>query len=346
MRGRAVGATAVMLMALVADPAAAAPTPRWRDMGVAKPLKPGSLNQVEFADTKFGWAAGYEGKNVLAVWHWNGRKWTRLRNSYDFAPAAMAVAGRKQAWILGVSFKGAHALHFNGRAWKWTRFPGPGLPVDIASGKDGAAVSIAGDLLKGRFAVHVWKGGGWTRANPPLPTGSSLTSVGAFAKNDVWLGGVTSPDGKVFESLLLHWDGAHWERITVGVQGDKPVPITKIVASSRGKIWALRGSGPTSLIRYNGRSVAEAPLPDNRGALTLTEDGAGGVWVLPFSASNATATPYLHWTKGQWLPAWGPKRRAVPGLGDIERVPGTQVIVSAGALEKDRRKTPFLEVYR
>ncbi|GAA3222900.1 hypothetical protein GCM10010468_49000 [Actinocorallia longicatena] len=322
--------------------------PRWKDFGGARPVRAGALNQVEFVSSRLGWAAGSEGNGyALALWRFEGGKWTRVKNPWSFAPAAMAAAGPKKAWITGVDLRSSIALFYNGKSWKRTAFPGPGLPVDLAAAPDGTAVSVAGDPFNGRFAVHTWKNGRWARANVPLPPGAVVSTVAAGSRKDVWIGGTQPAGNGLFGSLLLHWNGRAWRQIPIAGTSDKARGINKIVIDAPGRMWALRGSTETTLVRWNGKRVSEAPLPNKGGALTLATDGAGGVWLLPYSSSKATAAPYLHWTKGRWAaPAWGPRRTGVPGLGDIERVPGTRILVSVGGLALNKRKVPLVEIYR
>ncbi|GAB3652282.1 hypothetical protein GCM10027589_09660 [Actinocorallia lasiicapitis] len=354
MRGRTVGAAVVVLAVLASGAAAEAKPkakPKWRDLGTARPLKTGALNQIEFAGPKLGWAAGTEGgKYALALWRFERGKWTKVANPWTFAPAGLAVAGSKKAWLTGVNLTGSFALYYNGKKWKQVGFPGPGIPVDLAAAPDGTAVSAAADPFKGGFTVQSWRFGRWQKAKVPLPAGASVTSVAVGSRKDIWIGGSHPVGDGLFGSLLLHWNGRAWRQIPLAGTSDTARGITKIVVDAPGKVWALRGATETSLVRYNGRSAAEAQLPGKVGALTLTPDGAGGVWVLPYSTSDTSATPYLRWSKGRWLPmAWGPRRVGVPGLGDVEQIPGTRTIVSAGAIQQDkptRRKIPFTEVFR
>ncbi|MDX6745006.1 hypothetical protein [Actinocorallia sp. A-T 12471] len=342
---RAAAFTAVLVGAsLVVAPVAQAAPAKWRKMAGVKTVKAGALNNVEFVSAKLGWAAGKEG-DKLALWKWNGRKWSRVANDFAFAPAGLAVAGPKRAWITGVELTASHALYYNGSAWREVAFPGPGVPVDLAAAPDGTAVSVAEDPFRGGNAVHRWKNGRWTRWKVPLPKNTSLSTVEVRAKNDVWLGGTYSAN-KQFRSLLMHWNGKKWKRLKVGGVSNKA--ITQIVADGPGTAWALRGATATSLVRWTGKRVVERRLPRELGALTLTSDGLGGVWILPYSRSDAKETPYLRWHERDslWDFASGPRRDGVPGLGDIENIPGTSRVVSVGGLDRNDKRYPIVEIYR
>ncbi len=325
--------------------------PKWRAQQGPGPRLVGALNHVEFADEKHGWAAGVEGAdNDLALWKWNGKKWTRAKAGWRFAPAGLAVSGPRQAWLTGVTLSGAHALHYNGKRWRKVAFPGPGAPVDLAAAPDGTAVSLARNVFDGTNTVQRWKDGKWRPVKVPLPDGASLASVAVFSKREIWLGGSRRVGEDTFESLLMRWNGKSWRRIPVeGVTTQSLRAITKIVVDVPGKAWALRGSTKTALLRWDGKQARERRLPGEVGALTLTQDGAGGVWVLPYSRSDAKAAPYLRWHKGHWKAYTGPRRNGVVGLGDIERIPGTPRIISVGGLQQKKpkeRKFPILEVFR
>ena len=357
MRARAAGAVALALaLAFGAAGAAAqaAPAkpkkakPGWHSLQGAKPRLAGSLNQVEFLGPKLGWAAGVEGpKNSLALWKWNGGKWTRVKNGWKFAPAGLAVAGPKQAWITGVTLTSAHALYYNGKRWREVAFPGPGAPVDLAAAPDGTAVSVAQHVFDGTLTVQRWKDGKWRPMDVPLPAGASLASVAVGSKKDIWLGGSVKVGDEGYESLLLHWNGKKWKRIAIPGVIDKA--ITESAVDAPGRVWALRGSTGTTLLHWDGKKLGERGLPGGVGALTLTQDGAGGVWVLPYSKSNATSAPYLRWSKGHWKSFLGPRRNGVVGLGDLDRIPGTTRVVSVGGVqqkEPEDRKLPVLEMFR
>jgi len=345
---------AAVLAAGTAGAAAAAPVAKpkkaeqsWRSVKGPSPRKVGALNQIELADKGYGWAAGVEGPdNMLALWKWNGRKWKRAKSRWAFAPAGLAVAGRKQAWVTGVTLTEAHALHYDGRSWRKVAFPGPGAPVDLAAAPDGTAVSVAQNVLDGTMTVQWWKGGRWRPLDVPLPPETTLTSVSVWSKKEIWLGGgVRVGDGK-YRALLLRWNGKKWKRIFANGVGRRTV--TKIVVDGPGKAWALRGSTGTTLLRWDGKRLRERGVPGG-GALTLTRDGAGGVWVLPYSSSNAKAAPYLRWSKGRWTSFWGRGHGGVVGLGDIAWMPGTPHAVSVGAVQEQgpkERKFPVMEVYR
>ncbi|MEO3785871.1 hypothetical protein ABGB12_21290 [Actinocorallia sp. B10E7] len=352
MRGRVAG-LAVLAVALAAGTTGATAhakpkkaKPKWHSLSGAKPRLVGSLNQVEFPNEKVGWAAGVEGPdNRLALWKWNGGKWTRAKAGWKFAPAGLAVSGPRKAWLTGVTLTGAHALYYNGRSWREVAFPGPGAPVDLAAAPDGTAVSVARSVFDGTNAVHRWKDGKWRPMSVPLPPETSLAAVAVGSKKDIWLGGSRRVGEDKFESLLMRWNGRSWKSLPVG--GTRA--ITKIVVDAPGKAWALRGSTKTNLVRWDGARFGERGLPGGVGALTLTPDGSGGVWVLPYSRSDAKAAPYLRWVKGRWKSFTGPRRNGVVGLGDIEWIPGTSLAVSVGGLqqtEPKERKFPILEVFR
>lgn len=325
--------------------------PRWRVQQGPAPRLVGSLNQIEFADERHGWAAGVEGPdNELALWKWNGRKWTRAKAGWGFVPAGLAVSGPRQAWATGVTLSAAHALHYNGKKWREVAFPGPGAPVDLAAAPDGTAVSVARNVFDGTNTVQRWKDGRWRPVKVPLPSGSSLAAVAAFSKREIWLGGSRRVGEDAYESLLLRWNGRKWRRVPLkGTSSQQSKAITKIVVDVPGKAWALRGSTKTRLLRWDGKKAGERGLPGGVGALTLTQDGAGGVWLLPYSRSDAKAAPYLRWSKGRWKSFTGPRRNGVVGLGDIELIPGTSRVVSVGGLQQQKpkeHKFPMLEAFR
>ncbi|MCD0450251.1 hypothetical protein LO762_13765 [Actinocorallia sp. API 0066] len=343
-RAAALAALAALVLGAcaVVSPAAQAAPPKWRKMPSPKPVKAGSLNNVEFVSAKLGWAAGREGDR-LAVWKWNGKEWRRASVEGTFAPSGLAVAGPRRAWVTGMDLAVGHALYYNGKKWRKVAFPGPGVPVDLAAGSDGTAVTVAVEPFKGDSSVLRWKDGGWKPWKVSLPKGAALDTVEVRAKDDIWLGGSYSANKKV-RALLMHWNGKRWKRLKVG--GNSTQAITQIVADKPGAAWALRGSTRTSLVRVDGKRVTDRRLPRDLGALTLTQDGQGGVWMLPYSKNDVTEVPYLRWHKNTWHFLYGPRRDGVPGFGDLDLVPGTTRVVSVGGLDRGGERYPVAEIYR
>ncbi|MEO5873478.1 MAG: hypothetical protein ABIS86_23645 [Streptosporangiaceae bacterium] len=347
MRVRAVllltaSATTVALTGVSAD---AAPTPHWRASATPAPVRPGALNQIAISDPKLAWAAGIEGGGT-ALWRWNGTKWLRTRAARPFTPIALAVSDAKHAWAAGIDTRGSQAAFWNGR--KWTKVGYFGIPVEISAGRDGAAFSVSGDLFGGRTRLLGWSRNAWRTVRVPLPAAATLASVAVRSRKDVWISG-SYQAGKTTRSLLRHWNGKKWRNFAFPVAATRNGNVIhRIIAVSPKQVWALRGTSPSTLLKWNGKKWGARRLPGNTGSLTLTSDGRGGVWVLPYSPSSDTRTTYLHWSGGRWTRLSGPVRKGNPGLGDLELIPGTTRVVSVGGLQQTpqgRPKIPFLETY-
>lgn len=80
----------------------------------------------------------------------------------------------------------------------------------------------------------------------PSPTSSSLNDVHARTTSDVWAVGDAG--------TVIHFDGATW-RAVPGIQGDD---LRAVFAVGPNSVWI---AGARRLYRYDGQSIADAPLP-------------------------------------------------------------------------------------
>ena len=331
-----------------AETAAAA---RWRKLAPPTPTAPGALSQVDAASAKAAWAVGAErrnGKQVPALYRWNGSRWLRHRSPVVFAPTDVAVAGPKAAWTAGVAKSGPVALHWNGRAWRKVPIPaGAGAINALAAGSDGSAwAGAAGGSATGSTVLR-WRSGRWRKVKVPLPAGAALAAVGARTKKDVWVAGAVGG-----RSLVMRWNGKTWKQVAlppaIGGPGRDSSGVVRIRPVSATNVLALRGPTAPALLRWNGKRWIQKALPSGHIALSLSDDGKGGAWVIPYNNASRRIRKsyYLHWNGRAWRKVYGPARSGNVQLGDLDRLPKTTSLLSVGALQGKSRKTPLIERYR
>ena len=89
-----------------------------------------------------------------------------------------------------------------------------------------------------------WDGMAWKQVKSPNPGGATqnndLGAIAVTSANDAWAAGEygNSPD---IQTLVLHWDGSAWRRVTAPSLGGPVIgdTLTGIGASSAGNVWAV-----------------------------------------------------------------------------------------------------------
>lgn len=330
--------------------AAGAAAPQWRDVPVPAPLVNGALNQVDAVNARLAWAVGVEqpaGQVRTAIYRWDGVRWRRQQSPVAFVPTDVAASGPGRAWAAGVGVGGAVAVHWDGTRWRRASIPsGAGMVNALAAAPDGSAWAVTRNALTKTSGVLRWTSGRWTRVGAPLPAGTTLASVGARSEDEVWIAGTAGG-----RSLVMRWNGASWKRVALPApigRAEDSSGVVRIHPLSAGNVWALRGPRAPALLHWNGRGWTQRALPAGHFALSLAEDGRGGVWVIPYTEASdeIRRSYYLHWDGRAWRKVHGRARDGNVQLGDVDRLPGTTSLFGVGAVQRDKSKIPFIERYR
>ncbi|HEX2315647.1 MAG TPA: hypothetical protein VHJ17_18020 [Thermomonospora sp.] len=340
--------TAGGVLVATAAPAHAA-APGWRNLPGPAPLVNGALNQVDAAGPRLAWSVGIEQPEAnplrfrTAIYRWDGARWSRQSSPVAFVPTDVAASGPRRAWAAGVTGNGAVTVHWDGVRWRQVPIPaGAGTVNALSAAPDGSAWAVAQNVRTKAVTVLRWTAGRWAKVAVPLPPRSGVASISARARNDVWLAGAANDT-----SLLMRWDGRAWRRVALPRPASRDVSgLAKVVAVSATNVWAVRSPQAASLLHWNGRAWTQRALPSGHGALSLTEDGRGGVWVLPYPNRQQRSSYFLHWNGRAWTRWHGPARDGNAQPGDIDRLPGTTSVLMAGALQERRRKIPLTEIFR
>ncbi|MGI8330095.1 hypothetical protein ACRYCC_09010 [Actinomadura scrupuli] len=286
--GTGVLLTAAALVSGLTMGDASAAAPQWRDDPTPVPQYPGALNQIDAVDARTAWTVGVEENNgqQSAVYRWDGTRWNR-QTAPHIVPTDVAGADAGHAWAGGITLTGGAALYWNGTTWNRVDYPG-GIPVGIAAAPDGSAWSVGGALFGGGGVVLRWTGSAWAKVTVPLPPGASLTAVAAGSAHDVWISG-SAGTGDDVRPFVMHWDGGSWRTIALPVPGDAAHSlIMRIHVVSPADVWAIRSPASSALLHWNGLRWQEIPTPGAVGALSVTDDGGRGAWVVPYTDDDAT----------------------------------------------------------
>ena len=225
------------------------------------------------------WAAGYhfsqtcrgQGLDTALVYHYNGRRWTRVGVPAPPGTILNAISGTsgRDVWAVGQYGTGMRQrsliLHFDGRRWARTHSPhGPGTS-SVFSGVDAvspaSAFTVGGSgvpFVGGQSLIAYWDGTSWQPQPTPQNTtsganvDSSLAGVAAASPNDAWAVGETDrstpsrrdPFGHTpLQPVILHWDGTSWQRQQTPNLGDGDHPLAAVTAISANDIWTVGNGG-------------------------------------------------------------------------------------------------------
>jgi hypothetical protein len=172
-------------------------------------------------------------------------------------------------------------------------------------------VWTAGTQLVGmtdsRPRIHHWDGSSWRVVlSPTGSNATSLSSIEAFAANDIWVAG---RDGGA--SYFMRWNGANWSIVSTPDIG----PVLDLSALSPTDMWAV---SKERAIHWNGSNWAMHALP----SALLGPDRAiemaapDQVWV--GGPTDPSAPKMLHWNGSAWttvdLPALTATEYEVSGI--------------------------------
>lgn len=205
------------------------------------------------------------------ILHWDGTTWSRVRSPSPGGTASLQSVSSGpggSAWAVGYycpsactgSLTGVRTLtlHWDGTAWSQVASPSP-------SPRSGFAYLTAVTLVPGSGAWAVgaycasgcgtasaverplilrWDGATWSQAaSPRTGGGGNLNSVSPGPGGGAWAVGGYCPSrcGKVApagsRTLILHWDGTAWSRMTSPRPGGAEV-LASVDSGAAGTAWA------------------------------------------------------------------------------------------------------------
>jgi hypothetical protein len=156
--------------------------------------------------------------------------------------------------------------------------------------------------------------GGWQVYGTGVSGQANLTSVVAPARDDAWAAGFTVAlsgsstagsaeciDIGTFDSLMLHWNGRAWQRVSVPDIGR----INSLTEAGAADVWA---SGDCGLVHWNGERWSVVPYAVPPGAEqpsngAIVADGPHDAWLLGSTydvETNSMGAFAEHWDGHRW----------------------------------------------
>ncbi|TDU90671.1 hypothetical protein EV138_4263 [Kribbella voronezhensis] len=136
--------------------------------------------------------------------HFDGKSWKlvdALPEDGSKIPTALAAAGPKDIWLVGVGHKGGPegetplAMHYDGVSWKSVPTPsGSAQLYDVALWKGrpvagGESFTSSGNIITSHPYVLDYRGGRFVKAKSPV-TGSGTVATVSAANGRLWVGGL------------------------------------------------------------------------------------------------------------------------------------------------------------
>jgi len=311
---------AVVLGAVIAAPASAA---TWTVVPSQAVGSGSALSGVDALPAGDAWAVGGSGNGLVE--RWTGTRWatfpspdliagdpnnwaglsaidaTSATNAFAVGSASVAVGG------------GAVALRYNGTSWSRTNVPNAAgdsfTDVQAFTATDAWAVGRSTPTFNGVTLARHWNGSTWAAVTTPSPgtRDNRLLAVSGTSPSDVWAVGWYRdlPYGnRTQHSLVLHWNGSAWSRVTSPDVGNAQTVLKDVIALSQKDAWAVGyttdfGGGASAVaLHWDGTrwSVAAAPALgtlDTVAALSPADIWASGT-------DSAGAIRLANWRGTSW----------------------------------------------
>lgn len=236
---------------------------------------PGSGHAVTYSIAALGgdvWAVGQNAPRALIL-HWTGNRWVMVSDPTG-SPSSLeevTIVSPHDVWAIGSQV----VLHWNGA--RWSRVAGPDFGQDgdnlgVARIPGTTAVWIYGlDHSSGGSGTSVarWTGSSWQKFRLPGGNTSSTMSargIAAASASSAWIGFAADNGAGISRTVMLHWDGSVWARVSVPNPGGN-AQLAGLAAVSGSSAWAV-GTYLTSgsrlhsfVLHWNGSSWSIVPAP-------------------------------------------------------------------------------------
>ena len=243
---------------------------------------------------------------------------------------SVSADSASDAWAVGsyvsdtTGVRDTLILHWNGTAWSRVASPSPGTRFSVLSSvsaggtKNAWAVGFYRNQTAGALPLILhWNGTSWSQVSAPasgMPQ-TELNGVSAVSGRDAWAAGFAGkPAAGLFDTLLLHWNGADWSPVASPDPGKTDNFLQGVSATASGGAWAVgsfsRGSTLRTLVlKWSGTAWAQvksaSPAPPGRYNLLdgVSAIGQGHAWAVgnnPDLTTGPGQTLVLQWNGTSW----------------------------------------------
>jgi len=230
---------------------------------------------------------------------------------------AVSALSRTDVWAVGSHYDGVNdrplAEHFDGRSWTTVTVPSPGPGAAYLRGVLGFA---SNDVWAGGYQtaqsgaqktlIEHYDGTLWTIIASPNPASIAayLSSLVAFASDNVWASGYYISNSGVYRTLVEHWDGGSWTIVPSPNAGAGDNALNCIAGTQPNDIWAvgygslgLGSAAATLVLHFDGTSWSVVPSP-NPGGLTSSLSSVtalvdGTIWAAGFYSDGTRGRTLL-----------------------------------------------------
>jgi len=193
------------------------------------------------------------------------------------------------------------------------------------------ATPSSGKVFQNRFSSNSC--GKWSVVPSPSPNvvPSGLSVVAAVSANDVWAVGTSGSQLSSGQTLIEHWNGAHWQIVKSPNPGSIYNSLYGVTAVSATNVWAVgyyvhtTGVTQTLIEHWNGSrwSVVKSPSPAsmNNELFSVAAVSEGSVWAVGTSSTTVGQTLIEHWNGSRWSvvtsPSPGSKGSSLSGVAVV-----------------------------
>lgn len=260
----------------------------------------------------------------------------------------VAATSASSAWTVGQALTGKSIiLRWNGASWKQVPSPTPrggGAYYAVAAASASNAWAVGGNDSKPlKTLIAHWNGRTWKQVPSPTPAaGGALFGVAATSAGNAWAvgcaGNCYQGFGTPMKTLILHWNGHAWQRVSSPSPGTA-TSLSAVAAASAKSAWAVgctadcfisSATPQTVILHWNGSAWKQAASPSGgtTGALTgVAATSAGNAWVVGctghcFGPDASPGTLVAHWNGTSWSRVSAPSPAGGSLLSAVAARPG------------------------
>jgi hypothetical protein len=308
-------------------------------------LNNSGLSGVAVVSDNDVWAVGHLRPRAL-IEHWDGTNWSVAAVR---APGTLlnGVAALSSSDVWAVGQNGVHSLveHWNGQRWVMVPSPSIGTydvltAVCAISRNDAWAVGFSIPFV---YILMHWDGTIWSVVNGPPANSSGLSSVKAFATDDVWAVGWKDYDGNHFTSstFTVHWDGTTWSEIPSPNVGMGFKSLGGVDGVAPNDVWAVGSSGLSSVgaltMHWDGTAWTVVPTLTDGWFSAVKAFSATDVFAVGTSGNKPLSA---RWDGTLWRVIPTPPVNIPGWLSEISGLDGS--IWAVGVQGPDRKATDLI----